>query len=235
MAKSFPNTGATVGLAADRTALASPFAGMQFFETDTSRNWLYNGSTWIPDDMVFTTEALRDAAITSPTEGMQVYLTAPTVPAATGTSTALPTGVQTIYNGSVWVCITPVGADSVTNATTTSTSYITTLTGDGTAISVTLVTGTTALLQHSFTGGMNTPSEYGIRQTFAISGATTRASSDSIAIVSTSYTANAGGNGNQIIVVTSLTAGTNTFTLSYRATSATASFTNRSLVVQGIA
>jgi hypothetical protein len=47
MAKSFPNTGATVGLAADRSALSSPFAGMQFFETDTKALYLYNGSAWV--------------------------------------------------------------------------------------------------------------------------------------------------------------------------------------------
>ena len=46
MAKSFPNTGATVGLAADRTALTSPFAGMQFFETDTKLLWYYDGADW---------------------------------------------------------------------------------------------------------------------------------------------------------------------------------------------
>jgi len=46
MAKSFPNTGATVGLAADRTALTSPFAGMQFYETDTKKLFIYNGSIW---------------------------------------------------------------------------------------------------------------------------------------------------------------------------------------------
>ena len=49
MAKSFPNTGATVGLAADRSALASPFAGMQFFETDTKALYLYDGSAWVID------------------------------------------------------------------------------------------------------------------------------------------------------------------------------------------
>lgn len=47
MAKSFPNTGATVGLAADRSALTSPFAGMQFFETDTKALYLYDGSAWV--------------------------------------------------------------------------------------------------------------------------------------------------------------------------------------------
>lgn len=46
MAKSFANTGVTVGLAADRTALTGMFAGMQFFETDTKIMYLYNGSSW---------------------------------------------------------------------------------------------------------------------------------------------------------------------------------------------
>ena len=47
MAKSFPNTGVTTGLAADRAALTSPFAGMQFFETDTNLMFVYNGSAWV--------------------------------------------------------------------------------------------------------------------------------------------------------------------------------------------
>jgi hypothetical protein len=47
MAKSFPNTGTTVGLAADRSAMTSMFAGQQFFETDTNLMFVYNGSAWV--------------------------------------------------------------------------------------------------------------------------------------------------------------------------------------------
>ena len=61
-------------------------------------------------NIIFLNEATRDAAIPSPVEGQQCYLTAPTVPAATGSITAVPTGVQVIYNGSVWVCTTPIAA-----------------------------------------------------------------------------------------------------------------------------
>jgi hypothetical protein len=82
---------------------------------------------------------------------------------------------------------------------------------------------------------MNAISEFGIRQTFSISGATTRAAADADAIVTNSHANNANVNGSRIAVVTSLTAGTNTFTLNYRATSATATFLERSLVVHGIA
>jgi hypothetical protein len=46
MAKSFPNTGVTTGLAADRTAMTGMYAGQQFFETDTSILYIYTGSEW---------------------------------------------------------------------------------------------------------------------------------------------------------------------------------------------
>ena len=102
------------------------------------------------NDFVFTTEAARDAAITSPTEGMRAYITAPTIPAATGGITNIPTGIQTIYNGSVWVCITPVGAGETATGTTTSASYTATLSGSpGTNPTVTLVTGTSAIVSVS--------------------------------------------------------------------------------------
>jgi hypothetical protein len=184
---------------------------------------------------VYTNEAARDAAITSPTEGMQVYLTAPTVPTATGTITAIPTGIRTVYNGSVWVCVTPVGASSNTGGTITSSSFLGTLTGDGTAISVTLVTGTTAEIHFSFSGAVNAATEYGQRMDFAVSGATTRAADNVSAIYAQSYTANANTSGSKSQIFTGLTAGTNTFTLQYRAAGGTATFSNRQLLVKGVA
>jgi hypothetical protein len=86
--------------------------------------------------MTFTTEAARDTAITAPTEGMVAYLTAPTIPTFTG-------GALTIYNGSVWVCISEQAATVSTFESTTSTTY-TNLTTTGPA--VTLVTGTAAMI-----------------------------------------------------------------------------------------
>lgn len=182
----------------------------------------------------FTNEAARDAALTSPEEGMMAYLTAPTVPAATGTTTAVPTGVTTIYNGSVWVCTTPVGAFSNTQATTTSTSYVNTLTSDSTAISVTLVTGTTVLLSmttqtaHSTTGQVNWLS-------FAVSGATTVAAADAQSILANEAVGTYQFSLARTFIYTGLTAGTNTFTLNYKTQGATATFFNRNLTVQGVA
>ena len=179
---------------------------------------------------VFTTEAARDSAITAPTEGMMAYLTAPTVPAATGDSTAVPTGVTTIYNGSVWVCTTPIASRTAASGTLTSTSFTSTLSGSpGANPSVTLVTGTSALIILSAniinTGGYSIVS-------VAVSGATTLAASDQYCLASALTTEQSQ---TTTLVLTGLTAGTNTFTISYRVTAATGTIQRRSLVVQGIA
>ena len=182
---------------------------------------------------VFTTEAVRDAAITSPTEGMHVYLTAPTVPAATGASTYLPSGIQTIYNGSVWVCVTEIGGFTSASGTTNSATYTATLSGSpGTNVSVTLVTGTTALISIGGSMSINTGgNEAGI--SVAVSGATTLAASSDWAIGNLLTTAIIAGH---TVVLSGLTAGTNTFTLNYLGGStATGTFARRKLTVKGIA
>jgi hypothetical protein len=184
---------------------------------------------------IYATEALRDAAITSPFEGQRAYITGSTVAAATGSVTAVPTGIQTIYNGTAWVCVTSVGASSNTTGTTTSGSYVTTLTGDGTAISATLSTGTTALI--TLSANATSASVIAIRQTFSVSGATTVAAADNNG--STVSIPNAGNaiQLNRTLIITGLTAGTNTFTMNYQSVggSNTASFSQRSMFVQGIA
>jgi hypothetical protein len=183
---------------------------------------------------VFTTEAARDAAITSPSEGMIVYLTAPTIPAATGGSTQIPTGIRTIYNGTNWVCITPIGAYSEPVGTTTSTSYTTTLGGSpGTNATVTLVTGTTARVSvradHYLSG------TGGSFVSVAVSGASTVAASDAFGIYQVGHTVNQEHAVGTTFMISGLTAGTNTFSLSYRVTTATGSFYARGLIVEGIA
>ena len=187
---------------------------------------------------VFTTEAVRDAAITSPTEGMIVYLTAPTVPAATGTLTAAPTtGIKTIYNGSVWVCVTPGSAATSATGTTIATTYSASLSGSpGTNPSVTLVTGTTALITHSFFG-----SQAGVGhlayQSVAISGAGAVAASADWEGYMFNGVAALQTNVSTTQIITGLTAGTNTFTLQYKSSSASqvATILLRRLVVQGVA
>lgn len=184
---------------------------------------------------VFTNEAARDAAITAPSEGMIAYLTAPTVPAATGGVTYVPSGVQTIYNGSVWVCVTPVGAFTSNAGSTTSASYTATLSGSpGTNPSVTLVTGTIALvsLACEFWNTSNSSESF---MSVAVSGAGAVAASDTHRI---GMAPNASGasfvvQGGGTYLISGLTAGTNTFALNYKNSVGTANFRQRRITVVG--
>lgn len=190
---------------------------------------------------VFTNEAARDAAITAPTEGLMAYLTAPTVPAATGSDfDGDPTGITTIYNGSVWVCTTEVGGTTHATGTLTgagSNNYTGTLGGSpGTNPSVTLVTGTSALVSLTVHAAMSSTAS-ATYTSVAVSGATTQAASDNWCLQNDSATGGYFVTMSRTFVITGLTAGTNTFTMNYRVsnTAQTGSFARRSLVVKGIA
>lgn len=187
---------------------------------------------------VFTNEAARDAAIPSPSEGQRAYLTAPTVPTAAGAVTMIPSGVQTIYNGSAWVCVTPVGAFTGASGNTTSTSFTATLTGTpGTNPSVTLVTGTVAII--SIAVYIGTAGFQYHRMSVAVSGASTIAANDDWSIFFRPYNPNpeyvqpAFG---ATHFITGLTAGTNTFTLQYKVDGGVSSaFGQRRIIAQGVA
>jgi len=184
--------------------------------------------------MTFTTEAARDLALTSPTEGMYAYITAPTQPAATGAVTGVPTGIRCIYNGAAWVCITPVMATTMAEGNTSSATFTATLASGGTNPSVSVATGTVAQVtistnQYNNSTFINTCS-------VDITGASTIASST----VSTSFGAllTQGSDYDSVsttFIVTGLTAGVNVFTLHYKSQSNQANFGNRSILVQGIA
>lgn len=180
--------------------------------------------------LVFSSEAARNAAISAPQEGMTAMITTPSTPAATGGVTAVPGTILTVYNGSAWVCVTPVGAYTNNQGATTSTSFTTSLTGSpGTNPSVTLSTGTTAKISISamqFMGGAGS-----CYTSVAVSGATTIAASINFGILNAST--------NQVslsrtFIMTGLTAGANTFTLSYQGAASNAAFESRSIVVEGI-
>ena len=180
----------------------------------------------------FVNEAARDAYITSPVEGQLAYITAPTIPAATGGVTILPTGITTIYNGSVWVCTTEVGAHTTNVGTTTSASFTATLSGSpGTNPSVTLVTGTTAVVHLGCTLYVNVTAN--VYMGVAVSGAGTVAAGAPWFVKSSITNGMSYG---RTAVITGLTAGTNTFTLQYQSDgSHTATFQDRTLTVKGVA
>ena len=181
---------------------------------------------------IYATEAARTAAIPSPFEGQRAYITGSTVAAATGAITNVPTGIQTIYNGAAWVCVTPVAAGSNTNQNATSTSYVTTL--SDTAISVTIATGTTALLSFE-SQPFNTNLAASTNLAFSVSGATTIAAADATSSTNSAPGVNYGFVLSRNFVLQGLTAGTNTFTLNYRVSAGTATFRARALTVTGIA
>jgi hypothetical protein len=100
----------------------------------------------------FTNEAARDAAITAPIAGMQVRLTAPTVNTAISTLgssalTSIASGITTTYDGTRWVCTTPVSAVSTGNSVSySSASWTKIFSGQ---LSVTVVTGSRVLISLS--------------------------------------------------------------------------------------
>jgi hypothetical protein len=225
-AASVADQGHRILTTAQRDALTGVTAGTMIYNTTAQQMQIYIGTGWVPigAPLVFTNEAARDAAITSPSEGMIAYLTAPTVPTATA-------GAITVYNGSVWVCTTSQSDTVATRQTTTSTSY-TALSTAGPA--VTLVTGTTALVTLSASMDTNNTSNY-VYTSVAVSGATTLASSDANGLICGIMAANQVGSFSRQFVIGGLTAGTNTFTMQYRVTANTGGWQNRSIVVQGIA
>ena len=216
-----------------RGARTGVTAGTMIYNTTAQQMQIYIGTGWIPigAPLVFTNEAARDAAITSPSEGMIAYITTPTIPAATGGTTLLPSGIETVYNGFVWVCRTPVCAVTNNAGTTASTSFTATLGGSpGTNPSVTLVTGTTALLQYycEMSAGASSYAYISV----AVSGAGTVAAAEGHGSATNATTQTPGG---RTIILGGLTAGTNTFTLQYKTNNATCSWVSRTLSVTGVA
>lgn len=122
----------------------------------------------------------------------------------------------------------PSSAFATGSGTTTSTSYTATLSGSpGTNPSVTLVTGTAVELAISAEMANSTTGT--CRVGIAISGATTVAATDTTGIAMSGTASFTLG---RTIVITGLTAGSNTFTLQYRVTAGTGTFVNRSIVAK---
>lgn len=102
MAKAFSGLGVTAGLAADRSSLAGMVAGQQFFETDTNKLFVYNGSSWIQDND-YTTSAMTINAtglITLPYQPRFYALTSSFTVGATGTITRFPFNTTQVNIGS---------------------------------------------------------------------------------------------------------------------------------------
>jgi hypothetical protein len=164
--------------------------------------------------MSFASAAARALAVTSPETGMMFW------------DQALLT--LNVYNGSAWVSITPSGANVATSETTTSASYVD-LATSGPAVSVT--TGTKALV--TISAYMQPSTTATLRASVAVSGATTVAAADS-ACIRQGQSAGLGSTNARTVLLTGLTAGSNTFTIKYKTDGGTATFDNRGISVQAL-
>lgn len=90
MAKAFGGLGVTAGLAADRTSMTGMSAGQQFYETDTNRTYVYDGSVWRVIGTITGTSVQR-AAFSGMLTGQQFYET--------------DTKLLYMYNGSAWILV----------------------------------------------------------------------------------------------------------------------------------
>lgn len=186
-------------------------------EVLTAANMNISAGTGVP---VFATTVTRDAAFGGASEkvlaeGQLAYIEA--------------SNIVQYYDGAAWASVSAVSAmDSnyvYTYQTTTSTSYV----GLTTASSVTLTTGTKALViisaqQNNSTVGAN---QY---MSFAISGATTTAASDNYSANFRATTANYGLTQTAVLPVT-VTAGSNTFTTQFRVDTGTGQWGVRTITV----
>lgn len=141
-----------------------------------------------------------------------------------------------VYNGSAWVAVGGSSADGATldaNQSTSSTSYVDLAT---VGASITITTGTAAVVSMSCNTAKSTMGNTGF-VAFAVSGATTIAASDANCMQASYYAANFAMQLSRTRVITGLTPGLNTFTMKYRIDGGgtAASFWHRSIVVWPLA
>jgi hypothetical protein len=125
---------------------------------------------------------------------------------------------------------TTTGATVATSQTTTSTSY-TDLATTGPAVTVTIGSSGLAFCD-IYSSLSNTVSTNAAFMSFAVSGATTVAAADAFSTAFTPPIAGAGARFDSAFLVSSLVAGSNTFTAKYKGnTSGTFSYTDRKILV----
>jgi len=189
----------------------------------TAEQQNFSAATGVP---VFATTVTRDAAFGGANkvlaEGQTCYLES--------------TNVVQYYDGAAWATVGPsasaVSAQGssyvTTNQSTASASFV----GLTTAQTVTLTTGTAALVFvsaiGSTTGAVNNDAIIG----FSVSGATTIAAQATAAYQDT-YTANAKMSLSSVTPVV-LNAGSNTFTMLFRTSGGTSSWFNRTIAVLAV-
>jgi protein involved in temperature-dependent protein secretion len=123
------------------------------------------------------------------------------------------------------------GGNSVGSADTTASTSYTDL-DDSYGPSITVVTGTAAIVMITSELRNTTATTNENYVDFDVSGATSRSASDTTALISGGYsTSSADVNRRSVFTRVSLTAGTNVFTMKYRVSGGTGSFRKRQILV----
>ena len=151
----------------------------------------------------------------------------PTPPAGATSQLSTAPGQLHVYNGTVWVQITPLAAAQNGTSTRTNTAYGDL--ADGAVPAVTILTGTKAIVSVSANIN-NSGGASAVFMGYAVSGATTIAATDSEALALTAASATQLQAGYESYI-TGLTAGLNTFTAKYRAAGGTITASVRKLRV----
>lgn len=138
-----------------------------------------------------------------------------------------------VFDGTVWVAITPVAAELNVLGSTASSSYVD---PSGTAGPVVSVSTDTKALVTVTANVTNDTAGNGGAMGFGITGATTVAATDTHALYINVVTAWQNFTASATFLVTGLTPGYNTFTAKYKRTGATgtASFNGREIVAVGV-
>jgi hypothetical protein len=200
------------------TRPSSPFAGQMIYETDTQFTYVRNVANTLWTMTANIPSVASTAAISSPFTGQVVFVT-------TGNTFYR-------YTGASWVVYSLFSHSSnntvSTGEQTSSTSY-TALTTAGPAVTIDSK-GTQALVCIRATGFGTTATARGIAISFAISGATTLASSDSNGALATCNQDGYGFTMMSVQLVT-ITAGSNTYTMQYKTSALTSQFQARRMFV----
>jgi hypothetical protein len=123
---------------------------------------------------------------------------------------------------------TPSASVNLTQDTTTSTSYVSTLDLGSTGPALTVTTGVNAIVLLS--GALQNSTTNSVRMAYDISGATARTGADNRGI-SVFGVASAGNNLSISVLEQNLTPGSNTFTATYRVAGGTGTFQSRRIQV----
>ena len=142
------------------------------------------------------------------------------------------TNVVQYYDGAAWATVGPtasaVSAVDINRVNTSQSTSSTSFVGLTTAQTITMTTGTKALVLLNFIAGANIGTT--ARASVAVSGATTIAASDALSCQFDTPGSGYNDNGSSAYSLT-LTAGSNTFTMQFRSSGASVTFSDRNMTI----